>query len=153
MCGRRINSLFFVDDGLLLAGGVEEAREAVRTMREAADDFGLEMNSIKSKCLMYNVRNVVEEIEGIQVVKEIKYLGVMVGDKRELFEAQRRKMVDQARRMSNMTYSVIEKSCHRVKMGKTYWKSVVLPSVLFGMEVIDLREEDIVKLQNKKMEQ
>ena len=46
-----------------------------------------------------------------------------------------------------MTNSIIEKSCHRVMMGKTYWKGVVLPSALYGVEVIDMKGEEIDKLQ------
>ena len=46
-----------------------------------------------------------------------------------------------------MTNSVIEKSCHRVMMGKTYRKGVVLPSALYGAEVIDMKVEEIDKLQ------
>ena len=42
--------------------------------------------------------------------------------------------------MSNMTYSVIKKSCHRVVVGKVYWKSVVLVSVMYGAEIVDVRE-------------
>ena len=32
-------------------------------------------------------------------------------------------------------------------MGKTYWKGVVLPSALYGAEVIDMKGEEINKLQ------
>ena len=32
-------------------------------------------------------------------------------------------------------------------MGKTYWKEVVLPSALYGEEVIDMQGEEIDKLQ------
>ena len=46
-----------------------------------------------------------------------------------------------------MTNSVIEKSCHRVMLGKTYWKGVALPSALYGAEVIDMKGEEIDKLQ------
>ena len=46
-----------------------------------------------------------------------------------------------------MTNSVIEKSCHRVMMGKTYWKGVVLPNALNGAKVIDMKGEEIDKLQ------
>ena len=46
-----------------------------------------------------------------------------------------------------MTNSVIEKSFHRVMMGKTYWKGVLLPSALYGAEVIDMKGEEIDKLQ------
>ena len=45
-----------------------------------------------------------------------------------------------------MTNSVIEKSCHRV-MKKTYWKGVVLPSALYVAEVIDMKVEEVDKLQ------
>ena len=46
-----------------------------------------------------------------------------------------------------MTNSVIEKSCHRVLMGKTNRKGVVPPSVLCVEEVIDMKGEDIDRLQ------
>ena len=35
-------------------------------------------------------------------------------------------------------------------MGKIYWKGVVLPSALYGAEVIDMKVEEIDKLQNKQ---
>ena len=35
-------------------------------------------------------------------------------------------------------------------MGKTYWKGVVLPSVQYGAEVIDMKVEEIDKLQKAK---
>ena len=46
-----------------------------------------------------------------------------------------------------MTNSVIEKSCHRVMVGKTYWKGVVLQSAQYGAEVINMKGEEIDKLQ------
>ena len=61
------------------------------------------------------------------------------------FERQKNEMLK--KRMSVMTNSVIEKSCHRVMMGKTYWKGVVLPSALYGAEVIDMKGEEIDILQ------
>ena len=54
------------------------------------------------------------------------------------------------KKLSVMTNSVIEKSCYRVMMGKTYWKGVVLPSALYGAEVIDMKGEEINKLQKAK---
>ena len=42
------------------------------------------------------------------------------------------------------------KSCHRVMMGKTYWERVVLPSALYGAEVIDMKGENIDKFQKAK---
>ena len=46
-----------------------------------------------------------------------------------------------------MTYAIIEKSCNKLLIGKTYWKSVALPSILYGINVINLSEDDIKSLQ------
>ena len=54
-------------------------------------------------------------------------------------------MKKKIKRLSVMTNFVIEKSCHRVMMGKTYWKGVVLPSALYREE--DMKGEEIDKLQ------
>ena len=80
-----------------------------------------------------------EKISNIEVVEEIKYLGVIVQAKRNVFEGQKNEIMKKIKRLSVMTNSVIEKSCHRVMMGKTYWKGVVLPSALYGAEVIDMK--------------
>ena len=65
----------------------------------------------------------------IKVVEELKYLGVIVQAKRNVFEEQKNEMVkNKIKRLSVMTNSVIEKSSHRVMMWKTYWKGVVLPA-------------------------
>ena len=133
-----------------MARGIGEAGSMIARVREVAGRFGLGINRDKSKVLLYNVENRVEHIEGIEVVREIKYLGVQVEDKASVFGEYRRGILEKGKRMSGLTFSVVEKSCHRVIIGKAYWKSVVLPSVLFGTEVIEFREEDIDKLQRQE---
>ena len=92
-----IESLYFADDGLLLANSVEDAIE--------------------------------------------------IDNKRNYFKTQRIKILEKARKLANMTYAVIEKSCNKLLIGKTYWKSVALPSILYGINVINLSEDDIKSLQ------
>ena len=72
---------------------------------------------------------------------------MIVQAKRNVFEGQKNKIMENIKRLSVMTNSVIEKSCYREMMGKTYWKGVVLPSALYGTEVIDMKVEEIDKLQ------
>ena len=61
--------------------------------------------------------------------------------KRNVFEGQKNEINEKnIKRLSVMTNSVIEKSCHRVMMGKTYWKGVVLPSALYGAEASNRHE-------------
>ena len=62
-----------------------------------------------------------------------------MGDSFSMFERQRREMINKAKWMRGMTYSVIEKNCHRIMIGKCYWKCVLLPGVLYGSEVENLR--------------
>ena len=49
--------------------------------------------------------------------------------------------------MANLTYCIIEKSCNKLLIGKTYWKSIILPSILYGTNIINLSEDDIKDLQ------
>ena len=51
--------------------------------------------------------------------------------------------------MTNLTYSVIARSCNKVLIGKTYWKSVVLPSILFASSVITWTKKELQDLQKK----
>ena len=64
-----------------------------------------------------------------------------------MFEGQKNEIMKEINRLSVMTNSVIEKSCHRVMMGKAYWKGVVLQSALYGTKVIDMKAEERDKLQ------
>ena len=42
-----------------------------------------------------------------------------------------------------MKYAVIEKLCNNLLIGKSCWKNVTLPSILCGINVINLTEDDI----------
>ena len=46
-----------------------------------------------------------------------------------------------------MTYSVISRSCNKVLIGKTFWKGVVVPSLLHGIEVINYTKNERKSLQ------
>ena len=43
--------------------------------------------------------------------------------------------------------AVIVKSCNKLMIGKTYWKSAALPEILHGTEIIYLNKKHINKLQ------
>ena len=75
---------------------------------------------------------------------------MIVQAKRNVFEGQKNERTKKSKGLSVMTNSVIEKSFHRVMMGKTYWKGVVLPSAQYGAEVRDMKGEEIDKLQKTR---
>ena len=85
--------------------------------------------------------------EGMEVVRNLKYLGIVICDGRDIFKKHKVEMIDRAEKMALQTYSVIERCCSRVVMGKTFWKAIVLPSVLSGIGLMSLNKKQMNKLQ------
>merc|ERR1712074_341980 len=56
-------------------------------------------------------------------------------------------MFNKAYHMADLTFSIIEKSCNKIIVGKTFWKNIALPSILYGTDIMILNEQDIKKLQ------
>ena len=82
----------------------------------------------------------------IEVVDSIKYLGVQICNGRDIYSEHKKEMVKKARRLENIIYGVVGRSCNRVMIGKEYWKSAALPAILFGTEVVTLNKKEITKL-------
>ena len=144
---KKITCLFFADDGLLIARNISEAKEQIEYLIKIARKYGLEISRDKSRSLIYNMIDKPIEIAGIEVVRSIKYLGVLIQDTRDIFVKQREKIISQAQKLGNLAYSVTMKSCHKVMIGKAYWKSMALPSILYGAEVVQILERDLATLQ------
>ena len=68
----QINSLFFADDSLTMADSIEKARKNLKILTEISESYGLKINKEKSKILLYNSKENIKEIEGIQVTDKIK---------------------------------------------------------------------------------
>ena len=144
----RIDSLFFADDGMLLTNSVEDAEEVIIRMEEVGRSFGLEINKGKSNIIIFNLKEKPGEIGNILVKEEITYLGIIINDRRNCFQVHKRKMIEKARKLANLTYSIIGRSCARLLIGKTYWKNVALPSIMYGTNIINLTKQEIAKLQS-----
>ena len=48
-----IPALFFADDGLLLANSLKQAEQLFLVMKRAAGECGLEINTLKSNCMIF----------------------------------------------------------------------------------------------------
>ena len=144
----KINSLFYADDGMILTNSLENAGKVIDEVVKTSRNLGLEINKQKSKIIIFNVKEKPEMIGGINITDKIKYLGITINDSKNCFKAQKEKIMEKARKMANMTYSVIAKSCSKLLIGKTYWKSVALPSILYGINIMDITNTDIRKLQS-----
>ena len=60
---------------------------------------------------------------------------------------QKKYMINNARKLANLTYSVIERSVNKILIGKAYWKQIALPSILHCLPVIHLTKTDIDTIQ------
>ena len=59
-----------------------------------------------------------ERIGEIEVVREVKYLGIVINDNTRCFRRHKEEKIKQARRMANMTFSVMHKSCNKIMIGQ-----------------------------------
>ena len=142
-----IHILFFADDGLILSQSIEDAENDIQTVIEISRSCGLEINKQKSNIIIFNMKEKPNEIENIKVTEKIKYLGVTICDKKDCFKVHKEEMLQKAQKLANMTYPIIAKSCNKLLIGKTYWKSIALPSILYGTNVMQLTDTEIGKLQ------
>ena len=142
-----LTSLFYADDGLILCESYRDAERNIGVIKDSSAACGLDINLDKTNIIVFNAREVPEEVAGVQVVDSIKYLGCMIDGNRNMFKTQKEKVMKKVKVMANMTYTVVEKSVCRMLIGKTYWKSLVLPSVLYATNVMGLNRVEIGKLQ------
>ena len=142
-----ILALFFADDGLLIADSISSAKHNIKILKEVSRACGLEINTAKSNIVIFNSVERPETLEEIEVRTEFKYLGVELVCERDMFRKQIENMIAKAQRLANVTYSIINKCCNKVLIGKTFWKSVVVPAILYASCAINIGEKDIDKLQ------
>lgn len=143
----KLNALFFADDGLLLTNSYEDAQHNIDLLIRSSKECGLDINKDKCKIIIFNMKNKPEKIREINVTTEIKYLGVTITHKRDCFKKYREERIEKAKRMANLTYPIIAQSCNKILIGKTYWKSVVLPSILYASSIMNYTNTEIEQLQ------
>ena len=103
------------------ANSIAEEAVSLNIVIQISRHFGLKINKAKSNIMIFNMKEQPDNIEDIEVVNNIRYLGLEI-DKRNYFKSQRIKMIEKARKMANMTYSIIRfQGCNRLLTGKTYW--------------------------------
>jgi len=146
----RVPCLFFADDGLLLAQSADEMIRILKVLEMGAEEVGLKINKTKSNLMIYGEDVNYQSLQGIDVVSQMKYLGVCIGSERDIFHQHKVQKLKVSKRMSNMTYSIIERSCNKIMIGKTYWEMIVLPSLLFGSAIVPWNKTEIENLQRSE---
>ena len=73
LLGPKITSLFYVDDGLILAKDKVKAERSIEIIREIEGKYGLQLNERKSQCVLFNTKEKCEKLSKIEVVEELKH--------------------------------------------------------------------------------
>ena len=89
----------------------------------------------------------VKKVGGIEVVREIKYLGVKINKEDDMFRGHKEDMIKKLKGGAGKLQIVIEKSCDKLELGKNWWKGAIVPGVMTGAAVVEYTEEQIKKMQ------
>ena len=139
--------MFYADDSMIFAKTREDAEKNLQEIAKISAEYGLHINMEKSKILVYGAKEEYGNIGGIEVVEKVKYLGLMVDNKRDIYKTQKEEIEKRTKTYENLTYSVVTKCCNRILIGKNYWKGIVLPTVLHGAGLMNPGGALINKLQ------
>ena len=143
-----LSSLFYMDDGVIFTDNIEDMRRVINGIGLNCFEYGLKLNKNKCRMMIVNDRNSeIKDIDGIQVNQTIKYLGVLIDNKKGCFNSQKNRIFENGLKFSNQTYSVLGKACDKMLVGKTFYKGLVLPGMLYAGETIPFNIGDIKKLQ------
>ena len=83
-----------------------------------------------------------------EVVEEVRYLGVMVGETgRSIFKYEKKNWIKKANMAYGRLISQIKKCYDKVTVGKAIWKQIMLAALLFGKAVVTHSKTDIGKIQ------
>ena len=148
--GLNINTLFFADDSMALARTEEAAKKNLEIIIEESKKYGLEINKEKSNIIIFNDEKETKEIEEIEITEKIKYLGLIIDNKKDIFKSQRKIMIEKAEKYEPNTYSTIKTSCNKMLIGKNYWKGIVIPTILYGAGLYNVTKREIAGLQTKE---
>ena len=73
-----------------------------------------------------------------------------IENQRNMYKAQKRHMIEKAQRMANMTYGMVARSCNKLMIGKVFWKSLALPSILYGANAFIITDVEMEKLEKNR---
>lgn len=151
--GRRIESIRFADDMVLLAETERTMIEMLKDFNKTCEEFGMRINKKKTKCMVISTRKVGTTIrlgqEVIEQVSSFKYLGsIITEDMRCHKEVKTRIAI--AKEAFNKKRRLLCGSMDR-KLRKRMAKCFIWSVALYGAETWTLRKEDERRLEAFEM--
>ena len=97
----KINSLFYADDGMILLDDLAEGIHSIKVLKETSRKYGLEINNDKSKIIIFNKKIDLEEVEGIKIENSFEYLGILIENKRNMFDQFKKNLLSKTKKLEN----------------------------------------------------
>lgn len=87
-------------------------------LTDSAHACGLEINKENSFLIIYNQTISADNLHGMKITNEIKYLGATISNKRICFGNYKKGKINEVRKLSNITATVIAKNSNRLLIEK-----------------------------------
>ena len=142
----------YADDTILLARSEEELRNKINVFKYECGKLGLIMNEKKSEIMMFGKGvEKKENINGIRVVEEMKYLGVKLRNEKNMTKGYVEEKIKKAQKLDNWIKYLLRGKMLKTVVGKSLWKGMLMPSMLHCMGAIPLKKNEIRKIDNIQM--
>ena len=147
----RVCIIMYADDIVIVCESAEELQEALDVINEYGMDFDLKFSSEKCKIMVVNKTdrdcNVVWKLGDVVLehTEEYKYLGVWLTAKG--CEKAINEKISVTNQWVGRLGSVSRLRACKYEVLREVWKSVAVPSVMYGMDVIPWNENEINRLE------
>lgn len=137
----KINAIMYADDLLIIADSQLKLQEHLNNLTEYCDAWKLEINTDKTKCMVFNQGNRLCNLEltindkKIENVKYFKYLGFTIGAKNCSFVKTPIDLSIKAKRAIFSLNNKIKLSLLPVRLAIKVFNSQITPILLYGSEV------------------
>ena len=143
-----IPALFYVDDSLLIAQSTSDLNKILEIFTSEANKLGLNINVNKSSLIVFNDKSFNDKtFKEFKVANELKYLGVTISNNKDILNNFKKDKVKKGRSLANMIFSILGRCCNRLLVGKTYWKNLALPQIMYVNEVTTFSKNELNELQ------
>jgi len=141
------NMLCYADDVLIVANSLSQLGAKVKEFSRIANRFNLEINENKSHIICFNCKEDKKEYMGMKIVDEIKYLGVTIRNKRNLFSKHMDLKLKRLPFFEHLIYECTSARLNKILIGKTIWQQIVIPTIMYGSSCIDYTKHQVNTLE------
>ena len=147
----KLGLLLYADDAVVMSESADELQDILDILSEYGTDFGVRFSAEKSKVMIVNRT---EDERGctwrlgdreIEQTCEYKYLGMWMSPNG--CEKAKNEKISQANQWVGRLGSAARMRACKYDVLREVWKSVAVPSVMYGMEVIAWNQNEIDRLE------